>query len=285
MITSTANAQVKELIRLMKKGRAREEAGVFLVEGPRMAGELAQDVNWRERIRKIYLSESYAGKHEEEARGLRELCGVEVLSDNVFAHVSDTKTPQGILAVVNRKEYELADILGYDAGRSRGHGTDLGQGETKTKAHVIVLDNLQDPGNLGTIFRTAEAAGATGILLSRDCVDIYNPKVTRSTMGAVLRMPFLYVDDLPGAIDELKEMGIRVFAAHLEGKRAYDEEAYLGGTAFLIGNEGNGLRDEVAARADCLIRIPMQGQAESLNAAVAAAVLMFEVSRQRRSGR
>ena len=143
------------------------------------------------------------------------------------------------------------------------------------------MDNLKDPGNLGTIFRTAEAAGVTGIILSSDCVDIYNPKVVRSTMGAVLRMPFLYVEDLPGAIGELKKEGLLVYAAHLAGERAYDED-YTTGCAFLIGNEGNGLRDEVAACADRRILIPMCGRAESLNAAVAAAVLMFEAGRQRR---
>ena len=266
MITSTANAQVKELLRLMKKSRAREDAGVFIVEGPRMAGELTDDPSWQGRIERVYLSESYAAKHKGETDDLRKTSRVEILADNVFAHVSDTKTPQGILAVVKRKEYDLEDIIGGQQGISL----------------VIVLDNLQDPGNLGTIFRTAEAAGATGILLSRDCVDIYNPKVIRSTMGAVFRLPFLYVDDLPGAVCELKQEGIRVFAAHLEGRNAYDQEDYSGGTAFLIGNEGNGLRDEVAECADGRIRIPMQGKAESLNAAVAAAVLMFEVSRQRR---
>ena len=266
MITSTANAQVKELIRLMKKNRAREDAGVFIVEGPRMLTELVDDPVWQERIERSYLSESYDKKHTGEIDDLRKICRVEILTDNVFDHVSDTKTPQGILAVVKRREYGLNDIIGGEPGAS----------------FVIVLDNLQDPGNLGTIFRTAEAAGATGILLSRDCVDIYNPKVVRSTMGAVFRLPFLYVDDLSGAVGELQEAGIRVFAAHLEGKNAYDREDYSCGTAFLIGNEGNGLRDEVAECADRRIHIPMQGKTESLNAAVAAAVLMFEVSRQRR---
>ena len=122
----------------------------------------------------------------------------------------------------------------------------------------------------------------TGIILSRDCVDIYNPKVIRSTMGAVFRVPFLYVDDLQGTIGELKREEIKVYAAHLKGRKAYDQEDYSAGCAFLIGNEGNGLRDEIAECADHYVIIPMQGRAESLNAAVAAAVLMFEVSRQRR---
>ena len=267
MITSTANAQVKDLVKLMKKSRARDEAQVFLIEGPRMTGELAADQDWRRKIEKIYLSESYAERNGAEKEKLERTAPVEILSDSVFAHISGTKTPQGILAVVRRRSYDMTDILGTDPAR----------------AHVLVLDNLQDPGNLGTIFRTAEAAGVTGIILSRDCVDIYNPKVVRSTMGALLRMPFLYVEDLIGTISELKAAGIKIYAAHLKGERAYDQEDYRTGCAFLIGNEGNGLRDEVAECADHYVIIPMQGKAESLNAAVAAAVLMFEVSRQRRN--
>ena len=267
MITSTANAQVKELVKLMKKSRARDEAQVFLIEGPRMAGELADDPGWSRKIGKIYLSESYAERNGQEKEKLERTAPVEILADPVFAHVSGTKTPQGILAVVKRRAYDMSDILGADSAN----------------ALVLVLDNLQDPGNLGTIFRTAEAAGVTGIILSRDCVDIYNPKVVRSTMGALFRMPFLYVDDLPGTIGELKDAGIQVYAAHLKGERAYDQEDYRTGCAFLIGNEGNGLRDEVAECADHYVIIPMQGKAESLNAAVAAAVLMFEAGRQRRS--
>lgn len=267
MITSTANAQVKELVKLMKKRRARDDAHMFLIEGPRMVGELTDDPGWRRKIEKIYLSESYAERNEEERNKLELTAPVEILSDPVFDHVSGTKTPQGILAVVRRRSYNMSDILGGDPAY----------------AHVLVLDNLQDPGNLGTIFRTAEAAGVTGIILSRDCVDLYNPKVVRSTMGAVLRMPFLYVEDLVGTISELKTEGIKIYAAHLKGKYAYDQEDYRAGCAFLIGNEGNGLRDEVADCADHYVIIPMKGKAESLNAAVAAAVLMFEVSRQRRS--
>ena len=279
MITSTSNAQVKDLMRLMKKSRVREEEGVFIVEGTRMAEEIPG-----ERLVKLYVSESFAGRNGEflEKTG----AGYEILSDSVFAHVSDTKTPQGILAVVRRMEYDFEDILGASGGSGAHGGAKDGTAEADAACrtpHVLVLDNLQDPGNLGTIFRSAEAAGATGILLSRDCVDIYNPKVIRSTMGAVFRLPFLYTDDLPGMIGKLKERGLRIYAAHLDGRNPYDREDYRQGCAFLIGNEGNGLREEVAACADCRILIPMEGRAESLNAAVAASVLMFEAGRQRRN--
>ncbi|WP_278632607.1 TrmH family RNA methyltransferase [[Ruminococcus] lactaris] len=278
MITSTSNTQIKELAKLQKKSRLRDERGIFLVEGPRMVEEIP-----KERIERLYISESFERKNPAYIKDLG--VSAEVLSDPVFSYVSDTKNPQGILAIVKRLEYTMEDILGKSASKCEeksGEKEKNPQNHQIRVPHVIVLDNLQDPGNLGTIFRTAEAAGATGILLSSDSVDVYNPKVIRSTMGAVFRMPFFYVKDLPAAVKSLSSQGIRTYAAHLNGKNAYDEEDYTKGCAFLIGNEGNGLRDEVSECADCLIRIPMCGKAESLNAAVAAAVLMFEAGRQRR---
>ena len=193
MITSTSNAQIKELAKLQKKSRLRDEKGIFLVEGPRMTEEIPA-----ERIEKVYASESFAKKNKEFLEKLQ--APVELLTDTVFAYVSDTKTPQGILAIVKRLNYTMNDLM---------------QVKNQKAPHLVVLDNLQDPGNLGTIFRTAEAAGVTGILLSKDCVDVYNPKVIRSTMGAVFRMPFLYVVDLPEKIKELQKKSIKTYAAHL----------------------------------------------------------------------
>ena len=263
MITSTGNARVKQLVTWQKKRKARDEEGVYIVEGIRMYREAP-----RAQVREVYVSEQFYSRYGEELGLAAWGRQMEILSDHVFSHVSDTKTPQGILLVMEQRSCEICEMLDLDA-----------QGR---KPLLMVLDNLQDPGNLGTIFRTAEAAGATGILLSSDSVDVYNPKVIRSTMGAVFRMPFFYVKDLPAAVKSLSGQGIRTYAAHLNGKNVYDEEDYTEGCAFLIGNEGNGLRDEVSECADCLIRIPMCGKAESLNAAVAAAVLMFEAGRQRR---
>ena len=257
MITSTSNPQVKELLHLQKKSKARNERKVFIVEGIRMFREVP-----KERLEKVYISESFYNKKKAEL-SLEEL-PVEILSDKVFSHVSDTKTPQGILSIVRQKDTSLSEILKVE------------------NPYLMILDNLQDPGNLGTIVRTAEGAGVTGIILSHDCVDIYNPKTIRSTMGSVYRMPFLYVEDMDQILKQLKEEGIKTYAAHLQGKNCYDEENYKNGCAFLIGNEGNGLRQEIADQADVWIRIPMHGQVESLNAAIAASVLMFEVCRQRR---
>ena len=269
MITSTSNQRIKELSQIQKKSKVRSREGVFVAEGIRMVRETPYD-----RRVSLYFSESFEKKYGREVLDaisggdakIREQIRkkTEILSDPVFSYVSDTKTPQGVLAVVRQMEYTLEQMT------------------EGVVPHLMILDNLQDPGNLGTIFRTAEAAGVTGIVMSRDCVDIYNPKTIRSTMGALYRMPFVYVEDLRETILSLKEKKIRSYAAHLDGKNTYDKEDYRKGTAFLIGNEGNGLRKEIAECADSWIRIPMCGQVESLNAAVAATVLMFEVSRQRR---
>ena len=149
---------------------------------------------------------------------------------------------------------------------------------------LLIIERLQDPGNLGTIIRTAEGAGVTGIILSADTVDIYNPKVIRSTMGSIFRMPIAVAEDLAATIDRVKTRGIPVYGAHLDGATFYEKD-FTGGCAFLIGNEGNGLSDEISAKADDLIRIPMCGQVESLNAAISTAVIAYEVLRQRSTGK
>ena len=133
--------------------------------------------------------------------------------------------------------------------------------------------------------RTGEGAGIDGMIMSKGCVDIYNPKTIRSTMGSLYRIPFVYTDDLGKTIQELKEKGVHFYAAHLKGTAYYDEVNYAtgDGIGFLIGNEGHGLKEETADLADQYIKIPMEGQVESLNAAIAASVLMYEAYRQKRS--
>lgn len=262
MITSTSNAKIKRIAQLRKKKKARDAEGVFLVEGIRMFREIPEKL-----LQEIYISESCEEKEGKEIRRRASACGIrpELVSDGVFSHLSDTQTPQGILCVVRQLSYSLEEVADASC------------------PHMLVLDRLQDPGNVGTILRTAEGAGVTGILLDGECADIYNPKTIRSTMGSIFRMPFYYIQDLEEGIRYLKKRGICTYAAHLEGKRAYDEEDYRKPCAFLIGNEGNGLRPEIADLADTYIRIPMAGEVESLNAAIASAVLMFEAGRQRRS--
>ena len=213
----------------------------------------------------LYITENF-GKQEENKKWLRGF-KFEFVTDEVMHYMADTKTPQGVLAVAKQKKCTLEDILK----------------KTKTQKLLMILENIQDPGNLGTILRTAEGAGVNGILMSRDTVDIFNPKTIRSTMGSVYRVPFLYVEDICETVRKLKNKGISAYAAHLKGTGSYDEQDYTKGTAFLIGNEGNGLTDELADLADTYIRIPMYGKVESLNAAIASAVLMYEAQRQRRN--
>jgi TrmH family RNA methyltransferase len=132
------------------------------------------------------------------------------------------------------------------------------------------------------MMRAGEGAGITGILMNHTTVDLYNPKTIRSTMGSVYRVPYVVTGDLFASLRELKEAGVTLYAAHLDGTMDYDEASYRGNTAFLIGNEGNGLSDEICRMADVLVRIPMEGQVESLNAAIAATLLAYEAKRQRK---
>ena len=258
MITSSSNAQVKQMIQLNKKARERRKQDVFLVEGLRMFREVP-----RERLVKTYVSESFLEDPEHQV--LLQGIPYEVVKDSVFAQMSDTLTPQGVLTVVRQYHYTMEELMGE-----------------KDHPLFLVLEDLQDPGNAGTILRTGEGAGVSGVFLTKTCVDITNPKVIRSTMGSIYRMPFLYVEDVVSLEKKLKEKEIRSFAAHLKGENSYDQESYKGGTAFFIGNEGKGLTDQAAEAADCLIRIPMCGKVESLNAAMASGILMYEAARQRR---
>ena len=257
MISSTSNSQVKNLILLLNKPKARREQDVFVVEGIKMFLETPVD-----RLVKIYVSEKFISNPS----GRESLDGFsyEVIRDDIFRHVSDTVNPQGILAVVKRKETGIDEII-----KSKGKNT------------FLILENLQDPGNLGTIMRTAEGAGVSGIIMAGNTVDIYNPKVIRSTMGATYRVPFMYTNDTEDVIMKLKKNNVVVAAAHLKGKRNYFNEDFNRSVAFIIGNESNGISDKTADMADLLVKIPMEGMVESLNASVAASLLMYEAYRQK----
>lgn len=263
MITSHANKGVREAAQLNRQAKARREQGLFVAEGVKMFLEAPMG-----RIVKTYVSESFLPQASAACRdklaALKQ--SYETVSDEVFGKMSDTKTPQGILCLVRQVSYSLETMLGVK------------------RPLLVLLEDIQDPGNLGTIFRAGEGAGVTGIIMSGNTVDLYNPKTIRSTMGSVYRMPFLYVPDLEAAIGLLQDAGVAVYAAHPQNAGDYDCRSYLEGTAFLIGNEGNGLRESTRKKADASVSIPMAGQVESLNAAMAASILMYEAARQRRKG-
>lgn len=267
MITSTSNPKVKQIVQWQTKAKQRRQDDIFLAEGLKMFEEAPTEL-----IREVYLTQSllqhlesrketYDKSHDIEEK-LRDI-GYETVTEEVFSRMSDTRTPQGILTVLRRPAYSPERLL---------------QGDSPL---LVLLEDIQDPGNLGTILRTGEGAGITGVIMSAQTVDIYNPKTIRATMGSVYRVPFLYVDDMAATITALREKGIHVYAAHLQGQAYYDSFSFREGTAFLIGNEGNGLRRETAELADSYLKIPMEGQVESLNAAIAASLLVYEAHRQR----
>ena len=266
MITSANNQQLKQVSALLKKAKERKERKAFVVEGPRMVVEAPV-----ESLKAVYVAESFE-KNQENQNLLKELekkcqdagAVFETVADAVFKNVSDTQTPQGIMAVVAMPEYSFEQLLDGD------------------KTHLLILESIQDPGNLGTMLRTGEGAGITGVIMNKTTVDLFNPKTIRSTMGSIYRMPHYVTEDLSETLRVLKEKGISLYAAHLKGEHYYTEEDYTSGCAFLIGNEGNGLSDEIANQADTYIKIPLEGQVESLNAAISATLLMYEANRQRR---
>lgn len=255
MITSASNQQIRRIRKLLSRAKSRREEKLFVVEGRKMTAEAPSEL-----VAGVYCSESFAA--DEKNQDLIDRMNPEIVAESVFQSVSDTLTPQGILAVVRQQSYSLDDLC--LEGRP-----------------LLILESIQDPGNLGTMLRTGEGAGIGGVIMNRQTVDLYNPKTVRSTMGSLYRVPFYITDDLSETIAELKSRGYRTYAAHLRGEGSYTDQDYRGAAAFLIGNEGNGLSDEIADLADCYIRIPMEGSVESLNAAVAAALLMYEARRQR----
>lgn len=250
VITSQSNDLIKKIKMLMEKARARRKEQLFVVEGIKMVEEIPSG-----RLQEIVVSESFHNNNPSK------FSDAIIISDKLFKDITDTVTPQGVLAIVKMNDYAVEDLFGNNSGC------------------VIILDHLQDPGNMGTIIRTAEAAGVAGIIMTKDSVDFYNPKVVRSTMGAIFRVPIIVVDDLLSAIAALKSDGFNCIAAHLDGE-IVSEINWPAQTAFMIGNESKGLSDEVANKADRLVKIPMEGKVESLNAAVAAAILMYSYKLQ-----
>ena len=250
-ITTTANPTVKRL-KALSESRGRREQNAFLVEGGVMIREaLASGLTPLTAI------------SEEDSPLLGELAragaDVKLCARHVLENVCDTKTPQGICA---------AFTLPADT-------------EMPPKARfLLALDGVQDPGNMGTILRTADAAGFEGAYLSPLCADVYSPKVQRSAMGSGFRVPTRRLP-LPEKLASLQKEGWRVVVSALDGLPLYENESRAAGDRLIlvIGNEAKGVTKEVQAMADIRLKIPMRGRAESLNAAVAAGILMYELTK------
>ena len=239
-----SKSQVKYIQSLHHK-KFREEHKAFLVEGTKMLEEAI--VFAPDQIQHIYATEEWLTTHES---SLGRFNGkVEPISDADMAKLSALHTPPGVLLVMDVKYAETLDFSSL----------------------TLVLDGLQDPGNLGTIIRTADWFGVNNIVCGKGTVDVYNPKVIQSSMGSIFRMNIIYADIL--SVFE-QHSDVPVFVSHLNGSELPDVE--LPETAFMvIGNESNGVSDEVVARASKKIKIPGFGQAESLNASIATAILLY----------
>ena len=277
IISSKDNKRIKYIRSLLEKGGIRKKNRSFVVEGIKLVDEALEYGN----VLDIIVSESLYheivsgdlarngllsdnGKHI--IKQVKQGTSLTVVSDAVFKSVSETITPQGILAEVEMPKHRLLEENFLEIAY-----------EKTGKIKLLILEDTADPGNLGTIMRTAEAAGVTGVIMGKGTVDIFNPKVVRSTMGSIFRLPFAYVDDLKDIIIRLKRDGMSFYATHLKGKESYRDISYSDKAGILIGNEARGLSDEIANLADTYVIIPMQGKVESLNAAVAAALMMYEV--------
>ena len=215
-------------------------------------------------VRKLYAASEEADTLEE--RFPERTAAAEIISNKIFRMISDTQTPQGVLAVVKMPVYDFREISAYE------------------NCFFLCLEGINDPGNIGTMMRTAEGAGVTGIILSKETVDIFNPKAVRASMGSVFRVPFFISEDFISDMTALKEKGFQLYAAHLQGKQLFYEQKYQGKTGLLIGNEANGLTGRVSELADVQIKVPMEGETESLNAAVCAGILMYEIYRYKNGG-
>ncbi len=215
-------------------------------------------------VRKLYAASKEADALNK--RFAESDIAAETVSDKLFSMISDTQTPQGVLAIVEMPVYDFQEISAQE------------------NCFYLCLEGISDPGNVGTMIRTAEGAGVSGIILSGDTVDLFNPKAVRATMGSVFRVPFFISENFISDMADLKKKGFQLYAAHLQGERTFYEEEYRGNIGLLIGNEANGLTRQASELADIKVKVPMEGEVESLNAAVCAGILIYEIYRCRNGG-
>lgn len=259
MIENPRAAQVKAVARLATRP-TREETRQFLVEGPQAVSEA---LGWRaDLIDELYATPTAVERHSEIAAAAK-TAGVELefVTEEVLDAMADTVTPQGFIAVVRQFPVSARRIF-EDSPRL-----------------VVILEEVRDPGNLGTIIRAADAAGADAIVLTGRTVDLYNPKVVRATTGSIFHLPIALAAELDATIDRARAAGLQVLAADIKGDdllRVRREGGLAAPTAWVFGNEAHGLPDDKRALADRSVSVPIYGHAESMNLATAASVCLFE---------
>lgn len=255
-LTSKDNSNIKNTIKLKKSAKFRRETGLFIAEGLRVCVDAM--ISGAE-IQILFVTEDAVKKNSEKFEALSEYAQKTfVLSPQLFALISDTETPQGFLCVIKA----LDKISQFDTIKNSGK--------------LLALDNIQDPNNLGTILRSAEAFGVSGIVISKCSCDIYNPKVVRGSMGAVFRLPFVICPSIAEYI--ISNPQCNSFAAVVDSDAvSVIDTKFESPCIVAIGNEGNGLLPETINACKNKITIPMDGKAESLNASVAASIIIWEM--------
>ncbi len=250
-ITSRDNKLLKT-VRSLHKKKGREQTGLYFAEGVRLVDEALLHI--RGAVKYLLVSDSFAYKNENKIHDT-EQTGIDIyiLPDKLFDEICDTQTPQGIAAVIEMQKIYTDNFSGVE--------------------YALILDGIAEPGNMGTIIRTAEAAGIELILLMEGCTDIYSPKVVRSAMGSLFRMKFLHTDYT--AVEQLKENGFFIAATALENSQPIENVKISGCRAVVIGNEAHGVSQRITELCDMAVRIDMKGKVESLNAAVAAGISMY----------
>lgn len=259
IINSLSNNKVK-LIKSLNKKKNRLEENLFIIEGEKIIFEA---IDKKYKLNMIVFSEDYYHENKDSIKKLNKY-NLELVSNKVFRDISDTETPQGILALA---------ALDY---KHLNKSIDLRDG------FFLLVDRVQDPGNMGTILRSADAFGIDGIILNKGTVDIYNPKVIRSTMGAIFRTKVYYLDEINDLKELIEEKSIRLISTSLQGQTDIKSVDLTKGI-FVVGNESQGVSKTLEGMSKDLIKIPMIGETESLNVAVASSIIMYESMLQKKA--
>lgn len=248
IITSKDNEIIKNIKKLKEK---KYRLDTYIVEGIKMVKEAISE---NQEIELIAIREDF--KIDFDTKKIK----IVTISNKISNDISDVKTPQGILAVIKKNQNN--------------------QIETNSD-YILALDSLQDPGNMGTIIRTADSANINQIIINKTTVDPYSPKVIRSTMGAIYRTNIIEVEDLKATLKEMKSKGFQIITTDLKATQSIYDINYNNKTVVVIGNEANGVSQEILQTADKKVIIPMLGKTESLNASIAASIMIYEYVRQK----
>ncbi len=251
-IESVHNNIIKQIALLQNK-KHRDELGLFIVEGEKQVLQIPVEYN----IEYVVLTQECESFAEE----IKQNTKIYTTTSKIFKKISDTETPQGIIAVVKKPKYVVEEIA-------------------KNKGIFLVLDCLQDPGNLGTIIRTAVAYNCKGIFISKNSVDVFSPKVVRSSMGTIFNIPIIQETDIIKLFEVFKQNNIKTYALALQTNNLLSNTKFEDNIAFIIGNESNGITADVLSKADNLIKIEMFSSVQSLNAATAMSIAVYEGAKQ-----